>query len=79
MSLINPLVKRRQFLLGAVGSTCALSCKKLAAFAVANGAIATGSPAAMEAQVASAVAAATLKKAAALFNGRAAASTEAYA
>jgi 2,4-dienoyl-CoA reductase-like NADH-dependent reductase (Old Yellow Enzyme family)/thioredoxin reductase len=56
VSLITSLVKRRQFLLGAVGSTCALSCKKLAAFAVANGAAATGSPAA-EAQAASAAAA----------------------
>jgi 2,4-dienoyl-CoA reductase-like NADH-dependent reductase (Old Yellow Enzyme family)/thioredoxin reductase len=54
MSLVTSLVKRRQFLFGAVGSTCALTCKKLAAFAVANGAAASGSPVrAMEAQAAS--------------------------
>jgi 2,4-dienoyl-CoA reductase-like NADH-dependent reductase (Old Yellow Enzyme family)/thioredoxin reductase len=57
MSLITSLVKRRQFLLGAVGSTCALTCKKLAAFAVANGAIPTSGSAAAEAQAASAAAA----------------------
>jgi thioredoxin reductase len=57
MSLITSLVKRRQFLLGAVGSTCALTCKKLAAFAVANGAVPTSGSAAMEAQAASAAAA----------------------
>lgn len=59
MSIITSLVKRRQFLLGAVGSTCALTCRKLAAFAVANGAGATGNSvrAELEAQTASAAAA----------------------
>ena len=33
MSVIDSMIKRRNFLLGAVGSTCALTCKKLAAFA----------------------------------------------
>ena len=36
MSLIESLIKRRQFLLGVVGSTCALTCKKLAAVAGPN-------------------------------------------
>ncbi len=59
VSIITSLVKRRQFLLGAVGSTCALTCRKLAAFAVANGAGATGNSvrAELEAQTASAAAA----------------------
>jgi 2,4-dienoyl-CoA reductase-like NADH-dependent reductase (Old Yellow Enzyme family)/thioredoxin reductase len=58
VSVIESLIKRRQFLLGAVGSTCALTCKKLAAFAVADGANASKSPvhAAVAAQKASAAA-----------------------
>ena len=38
MSVIDSMIKRRNFLLGAVGSTCALTCKKLAAFAGASNA-----------------------------------------
>ncbi len=58
MSIINSLLKRRQFLLGAVGSTCALTCKDLGALAIANGAgSSNGVGAAMEAQAASAAAA----------------------
>ncbi len=45
MSVIDSLIKRRQFLLGTAGATCALTCKKLAAFAVADGAKASGSAA----------------------------------
>jgi thioredoxin reductase len=56
VSLITSLIKRRQFLLGAAGSTCALTCKKLAAFAVDNGAVPASGSAAMEAQAASAAA-----------------------
>lgn len=33
MSVIDSMIKRRNFLLGAVGSTCALTCKKLAGLA----------------------------------------------
>ena len=36
MSVIDSMIKRRNFLLGAVGSTCALTCKKLAAFSGAT-------------------------------------------
>jgi 2,4-dienoyl-CoA reductase-like NADH-dependent reductase (Old Yellow Enzyme family)/thioredoxin reductase len=52
MSIINSLLKRRQFLLGAVGSTCALTCKDLGALAIGNGA--ASSSAAMEAASAAA-------------------------
>ena len=34
MSVIDSIIKRRQFLFGALGSTCVLTCKKLAAFSV---------------------------------------------
>jgi 2,4-dienoyl-CoA reductase-like NADH-dependent reductase (Old Yellow Enzyme family)/thioredoxin reductase len=37
MSIITSLVKRRQFLLAAMGSTCALTCKKLAALGGTDG------------------------------------------
>jgi 2,4-dienoyl-CoA reductase-like NADH-dependent reductase (Old Yellow Enzyme family)/thioredoxin reductase len=55
MSIINSLLKRRQFLLGAVGSTCALTCKDLGALAIGSGA-GHGIGAAVEAQAASAAA-----------------------
>jgi len=37
MGRFASLVQRRQFLLGGIGSTCVLSCKKLAAFAAGSG------------------------------------------
>ena len=53
MSVIDSMIKRRNFLLGAVGSTCALTCKKLAAFTGATNALqaAGGAPKADLAQV----------------------------
>ncbi len=41
MSLTKSLIERRKLLLGAVGSTCALTCSKLAAFARPDGASAS--------------------------------------
>ena len=55
MSIVNSLLKRREFLVGAVGSTCVLTSNKLGALAIANGA--GSSSAAMEVQAASAAAA----------------------
>ncbi len=49
VSLTNSLFKRREFLLAAAGSTCALTCKTLPAFAGADGA---GGSAAQNAPVA---------------------------
>jgi len=50
MSLGKSLIERRQLLLAAVGSTCALTCKKLAAFASQDGAgAAKSAPAAITA------------------------------
>ena len=61
MSIIESLIKRRQFLFGAAGATAALSCKTLAALAVSDGAIASKSPihAAVAAQDATAAAVAS--------------------
>jgi 2,4-dienoyl-CoA reductase-like NADH-dependent reductase (Old Yellow Enzyme family)/thioredoxin reductase len=42
MSLSKSLIERRRLLLAAAGSTCALTCKKLAAFATEAGASASG-------------------------------------
>ena len=49
MNLSKSLIERRQLLLAALGSTCTLTCKKLAAFAVQDGAGASKSPVAASA------------------------------
>jgi len=41
VSITESLIKRRQFLFGAAGDTCALTCKRLAALAAADSASAS--------------------------------------